>query len=381
MNTSGRRAFRVGLTGIALAVVTLGLPIQAANAGESKASSADSSTAASAGAGATASSGSSRSSGKDASAYWTSERMAKATSVPLPKLSAEQSARVQDDAAKAATEQLAPQSAPPTAPKTRSASSAPGGDLSAMSLNKAERWGKAGSAPALTTGRLFFVNNNGADMQCTASVITADNHNTLWTAGHCVHPGGDGADAYYDVNRMAFAPDDDGGAAPHGLWEATYTNTTKGWQDDEDFQSDLAAVEVTPQTANGNLQDFTGAQGYRFGHGQDFSDVTFLGYPAAGNGRSFPGDELYYCQGDTEDASVWFWDERLQMVCDMGQGSSGGPWLDDMNSGGGGYIVGAMSHIDDNDPNVPDDQWDDDHGWSSNHGDGAINVYNDVSKH
>ncbi|MFG2556979.1 trypsin-like serine peptidase [Streptomyces sp. NPDC048581] len=304
--------------------------------------------------------------------------MAEAEMVPLPELSAEQSQRARRAAETAATGQLAPLSAPPTAPKAQSAQS---GDVSPLEVNDAERWGRAGSAPAITTGRLFVVNNDGQGMQCTASVINAENRNTLWTAGHCVHPGGEGEDAYYDVGTMAFAPDDDDGQAPHGLWEATYVNTTTGWQDEEDYQYDLAAVEVSPQAANGNLQEFTGAQGFRFGYGQDFSEVTFLGYPGAGNGRDFPSDELYYCQDDTEDASIWYWDERLQMVCDMGQGSSGGPWIDDLNSSGGGYIIGTMSHIDDTDPNVPDDEWEDEHVWSSDHGDGAINVYNDVSQH
>ncbi|MFC6064071.1 hypothetical protein [Streptomyces ochraceiscleroticus] len=63
----------------------------------------------------------------------------------------------------------------------------------------------------------------------------------------------------------------------------------------------------------------------------------------------------------------------------MGQGSSGGPWIDELGSNGRGYIVGAMSHIDEDDPNDPDNPWNEPYGYSANHGDGAINVYHDVA--
>ncbi|WP_432000900.1 trypsin-like serine peptidase [Streptomyces sioyaensis] len=272
-----------------------------------------------------------------------------------------------------ASSRLGRLSAPPTAPANKAATR--GDSKAGAAVNKARPWGRAGKQPALTTGRLFYRLPDGSGHTCSASVIHASNKNTLWTAGHCVHPGGGGDGKFYDPDYMTFAPDDDGGRAPHGLWEAAYVNTTKGWADDGDFAQDVAAVEVRPQSDRGNIQEFAGSQGYHFGYGQDFSNVTFLGYPAAGNGRSFPGDQLTYCRDNTEDASGWWWDERLQMVCDMGQGSSGGPWIDDLNGDGLGYIVGAMSHVYDPDTNDPDNAWSDPHGFSSNHGDGAINIF------
>ncbi|MGW0737475.1 trypsin-like serine peptidase [Streptomyces sp. NPDC002851] len=271
-----------------------------------------------------------------------------------------------------------PRSAPGAA-SSRSKTAAPAAD--AKELTEAERWGQAGTEPARTTGQFFFVDNDGNDSACSASVITAENRNTVWTAGHCVHPGEGGEDDFYDLRDMAFVPDNDGDQEPHGLWEATYAAAPKGWTEDGSFEYDVAAVQVAPQPRNGDLQPWTGAQGYRFGYGQEFSDVTVLGYPAAGNGRNFPGDQLYYCNGDTEDRSVLPWVEQLQIECDMGQGSSGGPWLDDLSDDGIGYIVGATSNIPDPDPNDPDNDWDEPYMRSSNHGDAAINVYEKVSKH
>ncbi|MCF3172234.1 hypothetical protein IPZ61_02660 [Streptomyces sioyaensis] len=363
-----RTTFRFGLGGSLIAVLALWVPQSAAGAAEPERSAAPPSAAAG---GATASAEA------DAASYWTPERRAAAKATPLPGLSAREIQRVIRESA--TSSRLGRLSAPPTAPANKAATR--GGSKAGGAVNKARPWGKAGKQPALTTGRLFYRLPDGSGHTCSASVIHASNKNTLWTAGHCVHPGGGGDGKFYDPDYMTFAPDDDGGRAPHGLWEAAYINTTKGWADDRDFAQDVAGVEVRPQSDRGDIQEFTGSQGYHFGYGQDFSDVTFLGYPAAGNGRSFPGDRLTYCRDNTEDASGWWWDERLQMVCDMGQGSSGGPWIDDLNGDGQGYIVGAMSHVYDPDPNDPDNAWSDSHGFSSNHGDGAINVYEDVANH
>lgn len=359
-----RRTLAGTAAAAALTALTLAAPHHAA------AAPAPSPTAAAAGATASAN--------HNAAEFWTLDRMAAAEPVKLPELSLDELKEAAADLTGSST--APPISAKPTLPKETAAGGKSSPAVGPMAVNDAQRWLRQGSMPARTTGKLYFVTDNGGLGSCSASVITAANKNTVWTAGHCIHPGGTGAGGYYDVDRMAFVPDHDDGAEPYGRWDVTYVNTTVGWQDEEDFENDVAAIEVVPRSAA--LQDTVGSQGYRFGYGQDFSDATVLGYPAAGNGRDFPDDQLFYCQDNTEDASIWGWDERLQIVCDMGAGASGGPWLDDLDTTtGGGYIVGSSSHNYDPDPNDDDNGWPDQHLYSSNHGDGAINVYNDVSNH
>ncbi|GAA2411359.1 hypothetical protein GCM10010191_20570 [Actinomadura vinacea] len=225
--------------------------------------------------------------------------------------------------------------------------------------------------PALTTGKLYFTRTDGSGGYCTGSVITAANLNTVWTAGHCINAGSGGG--YF--SNFNFVPDTDNGNIPWGTWSWKYANTTVGWANSGDPHYDVAAIAFYPQTARGSMQNFLGAQGYRFGYGQSFS-VTDFGYPQSGYNRTdFPanGSRLYYCTGQTYRKSSS--DDLIGLSCDMHHGASGGPWLTELASWGGGYIVGAYSHRTVNSSGVPIDI----EARSANHGDGAINVYNDVS--
>ncbi|MEO3754744.1 hypothetical protein [Streptomyces sp. B6B3] len=62
------------------------------------------------------------------------------------------------------------------------------------------------------------------------------------------------------------------------------------------------------------------------------------------------GEVLMYCYGDAVDAASWlFFDDRLKTDCDMGDGSSGGPFLVDDE---GITIAGANSHTDGDAPHA-----------------------------
>ncbi|WP_345439648.1 hypothetical protein [Actinoallomurus vinaceus] len=302
---------------------------------------------------------------RSAATYWTKARMAAATPEPAPRLTAA--------AAKATPvpDRLPAKSAAPARPQNAVSPSA-GGDVHPLIGSTAALWSPHGQMPAITTGKIYFTRTDGSGGYCTGSVITASNLNTVWTAGHCVNAGNGGG----WFSNFLFVPDTDNGSAPWGSWSWKYTNTTNGWANSGDLHYDVAAIAFYPLNGT-NLQSRLGAQGYRFNYGQSFSVTTF-GYPQSGYNRTdFPanGSKLYYCTGQTYRKSSS--NDLIGLSCDMHHGASGGPWLTDLASWGGGYIIGAYSHRDVNSSGVPTNI----EARSANHGDGAINVYNDVSTH
>ncbi|MEU0570370.1 hypothetical protein ABZ297_33970 [Nonomuraea sp. NPDC005983] len=305
--------------------------------------------------------------GKRIPGYWTKRRMRAATPEPIP-------------AVTSATQQTQPSNLLPgrtvegTLPQRKIART---GARSAPALigSRAERWYGQGNMPARTIGKIYYRRNDGTPGYCSGSVINAGNRNTVWTSGHCVHAGGGGAANWF--SDFIFVPDTDNGQEPQGRWTWRYANTTLGWYNDHNWSYDIAAIAFNPQPLRGNLQDWLGSQGYKFGYGQLYPNVYAFGYPQDGFNRTdFTGNDLWYCTGSTWRTSAS--DDRMNMSNDMFHGSSGGPWLEDLQvSRGWGYIVGANSHRDvDANGNPTSIVY-----RSPNHGDGAINVYNDVTAH
>ncbi|WP_456240154.1 trypsin-like serine peptidase [Actinopolyspora lacussalsi] len=300
----------------------------------------------------------------NAADFWTKERMRRAVPAPMPRPSGGQVSGPEGQ------ENVLPQQSErgslPRGVSTPQSST----DLRANAVSRAQRWTESG-IPASTTGKMFAEGPQGQLYRCSGSVITADNQNTVWTAGHCLH---DGNGQFY--SNITFVPAYDNGTAPHGEWNASYMVTTTGWAENRDWEYDIAAFAVFPQSSD--LEYRVGSQGYRFNAGQEFTDVRVFGYPAAGYQRTdFNGELLWYCRGDTVDASSWNpLNEKVRTDCDMHSGASGGPWIDDMNSNGLGYVIGASSHRQ-TDPDTGD--LINNYFFSSNHGDAAINVYEDAS--
>ncbi|MFI6388810.1 hypothetical protein [Nonomuraea sp. NPDC050540] len=231
---------------------------------------------------------------------------------------------------------------------------------------KAQRWNSHGVMPATTIGKLFYTNDQGADRYCSASVINANNRNTIWTAGHCVHrEGGGGAQGWF--TNFLFRPDFDAGSSL-GTWGWRTAASPRGWTENGDWAYDIGAIALAPNS-QGNVQDITGSQGYHFNSGRHDYQVYAFGYPedAAPEDRpEMDGQRLWYCTGATWKPGS---DSRMGFHCDMFHGASGGPVLYDLQfPRGWGYIISANSwHFFDN------DEWRDPYL-----GDAAVNVYNTV---
>ena len=233
--------------------------------------------------------------------------------------------------------------------------------------------------PATVVGKILYVDAAGEEHGCTGASIVADGKNTVWTAGHCVHPGdGSGSDGFYDL--VVFIPgfresletpgDYD---APWGEWVAQSFVAPEAWTQDQDYyEGDLAAFTVEAPDGYINLTDTVGALGYHFGAGSDWPDIIDSGYPGEGYNRTdMDGFTQFYCTGDVVDAGNWNpLDNRLEMNCDMGAGASGGPMATPE-----GQIVGANSHVENDDQG----QRINDHLYSSDHGDQAVAVINAVN--
>lgn len=235
-----------------------------------------------------------------------------------------------------------------------------------LNVVQAQRWNSHGVMPARTVGKLFYTNDQGANRFCSASVISANNRNTIWTAGHCVHREDGGGDQGWFTNFM-FRPDFDAGSSL-GAWGWELAAAPQGWTEDGDWAYDIAAIALAPN-ASGNVQDVTGSQGYHFNSGSHDYQVYAFGYPedsAPTDRPEIDGQRLWYCTGAT-----WkpFLDSRMGFHCDMFHGASGGPVIYDLQlARGWGYIISANSwHYFDN------DEWRDPYL-----GDAAVNVYNAV---
>jgi hypothetical protein len=177
-------------------------------------------------------------------------------------------------------------------------------------------------APASRTiGRLFFVDRDGEDSSCTATLVVSANRRTAVTGGHCVHTANlIGQDPRWH-SKLLFVPGFRDGARPFGEFAVRRVVVNQMWiTDDQRSEYDQAFLVLdTPSAVSENIA--FGRPGDRPAHE--------YGYPrAAGQtghqGRpEFTGQRLAQCWGTParhpDDENLW------GVPCDMGGGSSGGP--------------------------------------------------------
>lgn len=270
--------------------------------------------------------------------------------------------------------------APPFLPAGRNATGSTVAAADVPEMPHAEKVPFPQSIPAVIVGKILSVDAAGKGHGCSGASIIADGKNTVWTAGHCVHPGdGSGADGFYDPvlfipGYKESATDPEGYDAPWGKWVAQTFVAPEAWTQDQDYyEGDMAAFTVKAPSGYTNLADTVGALGYRFGDGSDWSDIIDSGFPGDGYNRTdMDGYTQFFCTGDVVDAAnLNPFDNRLEMDCDMGHGASGGPMATTE-----GQIVGANSHVelDDNDERINDNLY------SSDHGSQAIAVINRINE-
>ncbi|MGW3661077.1 trypsin-like serine peptidase [Streptomyces sp. NPDC005151] len=318
---------------------------------------------------------------KDVGAYWTPERMKAAKELTVP---AAPTAR-QPSERGAASEPLdggvlaEADAMPPKGMTPPTASTA--GDLGIQAAEVSVSQQVPGSTitwPLNVVGKLFVTMPDGSQGQCSASVIVSNTKSALWTAAHCIHDGMSNAAGFY--SNVLFVPAYRNGAEPWGRWEAANLIVPTSFADgdiDKMLDADMGSVILKPLAPYGNIQDAMGGYGYRFGFDTDYNGVYTFGYPTEGYNRPGSdfnnGEYMMYCQGNTEDAVPFFpLDNRLKMDCDMGRGSSGGPFLSGFPQNI--KLIGANSHTS-GDPRDSDDLFSSEH---ANHAIAVINAVNGV---
>lgn len=244
--------------------------------------------------------------------YWTPQRMAAA--VPL--------AHLLDQAA---------EPVPPRLPHPPGA---------AAPDSTGSRW-TGGGRVAATTGRVFLT-MGGEDYTCSASVITAENRDTVLTAGHCLK---DGQGPW--ASNWMFVPGYDNGARPYGRYTARTMLVSAQWSRKSDDSYDFGLAVLGTDLAGRHVADRTGAQPIAFTD-RVADQVYAFGYPSE---PPYRGRHLHYCSGRTSPDPGGT--SGAGMRCTMTQGSSGGPWFADFDPAAGvGTITSVVSFKYANDASV-----------------------------
>lgn len=237
--------------------------------------------------------------------YWTPERMKSAIPADLPQ----------------ATVSQQQQAVPRPGPSGKHDGVAPKGVQASADVNT-------------MSGRVFFVNDQGANMSCSGSTVNSDGKKLVFTAGHCVHGGGAGR-SWFDVNRWVFVPGYNNGNRPYGTWNAYQQWTKNAWINNANRAFDVAAV-VMQQLNGRRIVDAVGGQGIKWGAGYGLRTYMF-GYPA---GPPFNGSLLYQCNGNTRNEGGF-----PTLSCNMTGGASGGPWLENYGATFWAYVNGVNSWL------------------------------------
>lgn len=258
-----------------------------------------------------------------ASTYWTKERMLSAKPVPVPKLSAKADAKLRVNAK--------PQGpAGKVSGTTRSKVSTQG--LGARWGATAETWaGAATSAPATTSGKVFFTGADGLGYVCSGSTVNSAGKTLVFTAGHCVS---NGAGVWYNSKPWVYVPGYNNGSAPYGYWYARQLWTRPAWHNGGNRAEDIGAALMWPQNGT-RIVDRVGGQGIEWNYALSQYQYQF-GYPSR---WPFNGALLKYCTGYSYNDGG-----HNGINCNMTEGASGGPWLDDFN-GSIGWLDSVNSWV------------------------------------
>ncbi|GAB3214127.1 trypsin-like serine peptidase [Marinactinospora thermotolerans] len=191
---------------------------------------------------------------------------------------------------------------------------------------------EGGGLVTSTTGKVFLT-LDGSDFTCSASVVRADNRDTVVTAGHCLK---DGTGSW--ARNWVFVPAYDDGAEPHGRFPARELLVPPEWARQADDSYDFGMAVLGPNSEGAHVADETGTQRIAFGTGNS-AEVHAFGYPSE---RPYDGSRLHYCAGPTRPDRQGT--TAAGMACRMTEGSSGGPWLSDFDSSTGtGTITSVIS--------------------------------------
>ena len=302
--------------------------------------------------------------------YWTTQRMENAKPVQISTRKASVAESASTPAPQGPPERIAPVAPGGGSPSaalsagTQPAATTSNGYSYPYPFTRYEVFTPYTKFPYSTNGKVFFT-DDGTNFVCSGTAVSSENKSVVWTAGHCVHDGGDGT---YHTNWM-FVPAYKDGNAPLGRWTARELWTLNGWSINGSFKYDLGAAVVNRDSLGRLLVNRVGGEGIAWNHPypQHWTD---FGYPQASpfNGNRQNVCTASYARQDNPDSVSG--PSTIGIGCDMTGGSSGGGWI--MNfSRNGGFVnsVNSYKYISPSEPLAM---------YGPYHGDGAANLYNAV---
>ena len=190
------------------------------------------------------------------------------------------------------------------------------------------------TAPGVRAGKLFLHWPDGAQTDCSASVVDAPNHSTLITAAHCV----DTNSHLGRVQYVTFSPGYHDGFSPYGQYISREIAVPPLWIAGRSH-FDYAFVVVGRNSKGSAVQDVVGANPVAFNQPSE-QNYRLIGYPTD---PPFTGHTSWTCN------TAWGGESyapppnqsdppTILAGCDMGEGSSGGPWLTDQG------VVASVTH-------------------------------------
>jgi V8-like Glu-specific endopeptidase len=195
-----------------------------------------------------------------------------------------------------------------------------------------------------TIGRLFFVDHDGGDASCTATLVPSGSRSVAVTAGHCAHTFNlIGEDPKWATNLL-FVPGFRDNTRPFGAFPVRTVVAHRTWiQDDQQSRHDQAFLVFNERMS-------VATQAIAFDQKPGVA-VQEFGYPRAARqeghkGRpEFIGMRIARCYGTAvEDLGTpdWPGEGNWGVPCDMGGGSSGGPRMAQFTEKAGlGAVVGV----------------------------------------
>jgi V8-like Glu-specific endopeptidase len=175
-----------------------------------------------------------------------------------------------------------------------------------------------------TVGALFFTTGTQNHF-CTASVVDSATLDLVLTAAHCVAQG----NGVYAQN-VVYVPEWHAGVSPFGAWPVQSITVTSAWDQSGNINDDFAFLKVGPPAGTHRpIQLVTG--GLRLGSyvGYKHRDIHVIGYNNIDSVPIFCTTKSFYALPDQE-----------EFYCNnYNDGTSGGPWILDLNLFTGSGIV------------------------------------------
>jgi V8-like Glu-specific endopeptidase len=186
-----------------------------------------------------------------------------------------------------------------------------------------------------TNGKIYYVDpRDNSGWQCSGSALNSGSKRLVVTAGHCAVVGGGNGQV---MLNWIFIPGYQRGSEPRGRFAAYWFHYSTGWSVRNDWQRDFAFVVTHNNSSGQRVVNAAGGHGFRY-NGSYSRYVHIAGYPVNRDNAQVQ----WYCWGTTD---RWPGANAYRLGCDFGGGASGGPWLEDYQPNGLGYVISATQGL------------------------------------